>query len=336
MKALKIVQLILYLVLIVFLVGIIIVFVNGKMNFNQIFHIEPAVQISETTEKSSDIEKISTELLDVDIRILEGSEDQVRVVYLGPKSEMEDPKVTVSLDGDELRIVQEGNTFQIFQWTTTSRTIEIYVPENCDASYDLRTASGDLKSDLAIDAPEFSLKLLSGDVSLTSLETDKAQINLTSGSLSMDRLIANTTSIDAKSGDINIGEFESDAELRVLSGDVNITSFTNKLNMNLSSGDILISSFSGSGDIHTTAGSIDLQIVESNGDLDISSTSGDVSVKLSEAVSYRFDVKTVAGDVTTNIPTINSGDNHVSGEIGEDPAYELTVQVTAGDVLLND
>lgn len=336
MKALKIVQLVLYLVLIVFLVGIVVVFVNGKMNFNQLFHIEPAVQLTETTQKSSDINTISTNLLDVDIRILEGEDDQVRVVYLGPKSEMDDPKVTVSMNGDELRIEQEGNTFQIFQWTTTSRSIEIYVPVDCDASYDLRTASGDLRSDLAIDAPEFSLKLLSGDVSLTSLETENAQIDLTSGSLSMDRLIATKSLIDTKSGDIKIGEFESNAEIHILSGDVAITSFTNQLNMNLSSGDIMITSFSGSGNIHTTSGSINLQIVEPNGDLDISSTSGDVSVMLSEEAAYRFDLNTVAGDITTNIPTINNKDSHVSGEIGEDPAYELTVQVTAGDVLLND
>lgn len=301
MKTLKIVQLIVWLLIITFLVVVLILFALGRANFASFCKTEKQVELLQQTEDVKGISGIAFDLYSTDVVIKPSTSDEISINYRGPESLKDDPDLTVTVNDGQLTIKQKETPqmFFFWVWSSTPRILEITLPESYSDDLILGNASGDLT--------------ISGDYQLSSFRT-----HLTSGDMSLGDISSTDFSIDSTSGNIDLGSIDAE--------DINIS---------LTSGDVTVSSLTGAGSVACTSGDIRVNVTESLGDLSIKTSSGGVDVSLEKDASYNIDANCTSGDISANFPLIYSdGKNNATGQSGSGASNQLTIRTTAGDISL--
>jgi len=301
MKALKIVQLIVWLLIITFLVVVLILFVLGRANFASFFKTEKQVELLQQTEDVKGISGIAFDLYSTDVVIKPSTSDEISINYRGSESLKDDPDLIVTVNDGQLTIKQKETPqmFFFWVWSSTPRILEITLPESYSDDLILGNASGDLT--------------ITGDYQLSSFRT-----HLTSGDMSLGDISSTDFSIDSTSGNIDLGSIDAE--------DINIS---------LTSGDVTVSSLTGAGSVACTSGDIRVNVTESLGDLSIKTSSGGVDVSLEKDASYNIDANCTSGDISANFPLIFSdGKNNATGQSGSGASNQLTIRTTAGDISL--
>lgn len=335
MKTLKIVQLVVWLVIIAFLLTVMLMFTFGKMNFPRFMGNEKQVELLQQTEAVNGITGITMDLYSTDVVIKPSSSDEITISYRGPESLKDKLDVTVSVDNGELTIKQNRTQQFFFLWNLTSKIIEISLPQSYTNRIDFKNASGNLSISGDYQLTSFSSRMTSGDVNLENIASPDFSVDSTSGNVTLGTIAAANISITMTSGNLRAASITGDGNIKTLSGDVRIDSLTGNDQLFMTSGNINVSSFSGSGSVSCSSGNIDITIAESSGDFSAKTNSGNVDITLEEAASYMIEANCTSGNVSANFPmSFSDNKNHATGQVGNTEQSQLNVRTTSGNIHL--
>ena len=335
MKTLKILQLVVWLVIIAFLLTFMLMFTFGKVNFPRFMGNEKQVELLQQTENVNGITGITMDLYSTDVVIKPSSSDEILISYRGPESLKDKLDVTVSVDNGELTIKQNRTQQFFFLWNLTSKIIELSLPQSYTNRIDFENASGNLSISGDYQLTSFSSRMTSGDVNLENIACPDFSVDSTSGNVTLGTIAATNISITMTSGNLRAASITGDGNIKTLSGDIRIESLTGNDQLFMTSGNINVSSFSGSGSVSCSSGNIDITIAESSGDFSAKTNSGNVDITLEEAASYMIEANCTSGNVSANFPmSFSDNKNHAAGQVGNAEQSQLDVRTTSGNIHL--
>ena len=335
MKTIKIVQLVIFILAAVFLVGLLCMFMFNKINVTQMFRQEEQIELLSQTEDVKEISKISLDLRSAEIIINPSDSDEISINYRGPKSLKDKLDLTVTVSGGELVIKQnyDRQNFFFWSWNITPRVLEITLPESYADDLNIGNTSGDLTITGNYRLSNFAAHLTSGDVNLSDIKCSGFTLESTSGDVDLGRIDTTELRMSLTSGRIEAKELTGTGTIGSFSGDIHIENLIGDVKISATSGEITIGSLSGSGSVSCSSGNIDINVAESTGDLLVKASSGNIDLGFGTDASYDFDAHCTSGNVTANFPVTYAGDNNTaSGQIGMEPYYNLNVKTTSGNI----
>ena len=335
MKTIKIVQLIVWLLIIACLMTVLVLFVLGRINFSSFMKTDRQIELLQQTEKMDGITKINFDLCSSDIVIKPSDSDEISINYRGPESLKDKLDLTATVDNGILTIKQD-KTRQFFFfgfWNLTPRVLEIKIPESYSNELNIGNTSGDLTITGDYRLTAFTARLTSGDANVENIKCPDFSLESTSGDVKLGIIEAKNLNISLTSGQITAASLTGDGYIGTISGDIRIDSLMGTARMSATSGDVTLSSLSGGGSVTCTSGDIEVNVAESSGDLSVSTSSGSVDMSFEGSAAYKIDARCTSGDVSANFPlTYSNGNNSASGEIGSGAANQLQVRTTSGDI----
>ena len=301
MKTLKIIQLILWLLIIAFLMTAMSFFFLGKVNFSDFIRSSKQIVLLQQTENINEITGITLDLSSTDVIIKPSASDDISITYLGPESQKNNPDIMVTVDQGELKIYQKDTRqFFFFNWNFSPKVLEISLPQSYADEFVLKNSSGDLTVSGVYELSAFTSRLTSGDCSLEDI-------------------ICSDFSLNSTSGDVSIGRLEAE-----------------DLSISLISGRAEISSLAGSGSISCTSGYIDIGLSKAAGDLSVKTISGDVELSFAQEAVYLIDASCVSGKISSDYPLrYLDGSSNAAGDTGSSAQYKLKVHSISGDISLS-
>ncbi|MFH2054474.1 MAG: DUF4097 family beta strand repeat-containing protein [bacterium] len=219
---------------------------------------------------------------------------------------------------------QEDDTFwqKLFDLRKGSfGTVHYHIELPEAAKLDLHSVSGDV----SVRGITGSLRIeaTSGDLEVAD-HTGDCSIKNTSGDISM-RGIEGFVDLSSTSADILLDDVKGEVELRSTSGDSEVYWVVGNLNITKTSGDLRVEDCSGDIDIKTTSG--DIYVSQEEGALFVSSSSGDVRIRSQVRNGERFEVETISGDITFEVPAEMEGEIKLetnSGTIESELVFEAS------------
>ena len=336
MKTLKIIQLVVWLVIIAFLLTVMLMFTFGKINFPRFINNDKQVVLLQQSEKVSGITGITMDLSSTDLVIKPSSSDEISITYRGPESLKDKLDVEVSVNNGELTIRQNKTQQFFFLWNLTSKIIEISLPQSYTNSINFKNSSGNVNISGDYQLSSFRSQLTSGDVNLENITCPDFSVACTSGNVTLGTIDARNIAITMTSGNLKAASITGDGNIEILSGDIRIDSLTGNDQLFMTSGNVNISSFSGSGSVSCSSGNIDITVAKSSGDFSARTNSGNVDVSLEAGVSYVIEANCTSGNVTANFPmNFSDNKNHASGQFGNTQENQLDLRTTSGNIRLS-
>ncbi|MBR5662351.1 MAG: DUF4097 family beta strand repeat protein [Bacilli bacterium] len=236
------------------LVGFMIAFIKSGFDFSKM----KAELVYDEKYEADGIKTILVDTKSSDINIYESDDEEIKIKIYSDKKD----KINVNKTDNEISIVNKQTSQMCFGFCFGNRKIDIYVPKTYEGKFEIKTTSGDIKSDLET-SNDYKIKVTSGDIKID-------RVNSLSGS--------------ATSGDIEIKEISSSINFKTTSGDIEIDMFDVKANSSIkvTSGDVEINQLTGAY-------------------VDASAKSGDIKVKNNDRhADYELIIKTTSGDIEVN------------------------------------
>ena len=153
-------------------------------------------------------------------------------------------------------------------------------------TFSMATSSGNIHSQMQINAENFASKTTSGNQSITAeIFTQSTIISSTSGSIYVETVFGNKLDVSASSGSINVNAFDGkDCSIKASSGSVKLTNAKlDKVKMETSSGSITLEG----------------KVYEA---FDLSATSGRIGLELDDAPINKSRAKTSSGSIFLGLP----------------------------------
>lgn len=337
MKTWKIIQLILWIVIVFVLVGILLAFLFGNMSFAKIIRQGNQVELLNQTESMEGVREIRLDLINADVAIVPSDTEEISVRYEGPDSLKDDVDLAVSTGEGKITVTQERTRFGGFlfwNWDWAHRDITLELPESYTGSLDIGNASGNLSITGSYELASYKSKLTSGNVKISEITCEDFSLSGTSGNLTLGKVDAGTYSIDLTSGTIDAEELRGDGKVEATSGNIDLGKVVGTADISAMSGKIEISSLSGGGMIRATSGNLRITVAESLRDLDVKASSGNISITLGEGTAYKIAAACSSGRISADFPLsyTDSGGKHAEAEFGESPEFRLDVSVTSGNI----
>lgn len=227
-KALKITVLVL---ICVCLVGFMVSFIHSGFNFSNM----KAELVKDEEYELENINSISVDVKSSDINIYESKDEKVKVkIYSDKKSNIE-----IKNENNELKIINNQKGSVCFGFCFGNRKVDIYVPKKYDGKFDIKSRSGDIKSELET-SNDYNIRVTSGDIKIDRVKSLTG--SATSGDLEIEE-ITSSINFKATSGDIDIDiiDVQENSSIKVTSGDVEINKLTNAyVDASAKSGDIKV------------------------------------------------------------------------------------------------
>ena len=335
MKTLKIVQLVLWLLIIALLVTVLFGFAFGKWNFSSFFKTEKQVELLQQSVKMEDINDIKIDIQSADIVIKPSDNNEIGINYRGPESLLNKLDITVTVNNGQLSVVQKNDfPFHFFVFGNfTPRVLTISLPESYSKNIDLKNTSGDLTITGNYSLNDFRSHTTSGDSNISTLTCTNFSLDSTSGDITLGDINSQKTNISLTSGQIKADTLTGDGNITCSSGTIQLGSLTGKSNISTTSGDISVLSFSGSGSISCTSGDITLTSTKSTGDLSVKTFSGSVVLAIGKDASYDIEAICTSGDISSDFPlSFSDSGKSVGGQVGSGTFSHLSVHTTSGDI----
>jgi lia operon protein LiaG len=224
----------------IILLSVLAIFLTGcGMSWNR----EMTVQKEETISVEG-IEKIKMDFSSENIVITSTDDDAVRVVESAGRNLRDREKFSAVRDGSNLDISQgQDRMFMNIFGINMNRKVELFVPRSYAESLEIQLNSGNAifansmsvkKIDSSIDSGNFeagtlivsgeaSIKTDSGNVKISSLDSQAYDINVTSGNIRIDHL-KGSGAIKNTSGNIIVDllDITEYADVRATSGNINL------------------------------------------------------------------------------------------------------------------
>lgn len=238
----------------------------------------PYTERSETFP-AAQVERLDIEAVadDVEFIVTDGSEYRVTC------SENQEHKYDISLSGGTLKVISKDAHFGIHFVVFRSNKLLIEVPSEC-ARADIESVSGDVSLPDGLSfGGELAVCTVSGEVRIGKVCVQgDAEVCSTSGEISMrGASVSGRLAGSSVSGDFDLSD-------TVCSGDASIST---------TSGEVLASGFTCAMlDISSISGDVRFSALDCAG-AEIDTTSGEVLIDLTEPGEFRYDCKSVSGDV---------------------------------------
>lgn len=205
-----------------------------------------------------------------------------------------------------------------------SKKLEIFVPEALAASiqslYIDNTSS--TISISKINSKKAEILTVSGTCNITEMNADELEIESTSGDIELSDIKAPSISLQSVSGEIYLSGIKvSELEANSTSGEMLFADVeTDNLTLDTVSGDV---SFEGSFltlKANSISGCYNITVRMSPNSFDIDTVSGDVNIVMPAIEGLNIDFDTVSGDIRSEIPLISKGDTNymidtISGDV---------------------
>lgn len=228
-KNFKIFLIILLSIISVLLISLMVIVINGKMNFPNIrVNQKVSDELVIDRQYESDFSKIYINADTSNVYIKPASNNQVRVMVYSKED-----KATVNTSADkELTVITKGNNCFGLCFNVTMSKVEIYLPNDYANKIEVVNNYGDifiddfLEADMDIFADCGDVRIASGKiVSVNSSygdiilgKADKAVIKGSAGDIKIDRV--NDAEVENDLGDIEIGMIKNYLDIRNNSGDI--------------------------------------------------------------------------------------------------------------------
>lgn len=255
-----------------------LVFVLTKMDsFNFGFHFNDSNMelVDSYSVDFREVDKIDLNLNSTDLFFEKSDNDKVLIEYYS--NQEKNPKVLYS--NSIISINEDSFNNSCFGFCNINRKVVIYIPSEFINDIDIKTKSGDIKSDVSLSKVNFST--MSGDVFLNDVSS--SIISTVSGDVSLG--MVNTTNISTTSGDVKLQNILDNLDINTISGDVFVSNLDIKINSN----------------IKTVSGDVFITNNESNCYVDFKTTSGDSRINKSDRKSdIVLEVRTTSGDISVD------------------------------------
>lgn len=253
-KIIKILLIIILLFIIISLTAVMAFFIkNDFRDFNMELIDSYETEVGE-------IDRFYLELNSTDIEIKESQNDKILVEYYSNT----DTDVKIENKDNNIVIEESKNDKKIKRiFFNNRKKVILFVPETYVGEYELKTKSGDIKSEIDLSNNKVNISSNSGDVSLKAVSNidistssgdieiyqinKESKINSSSGDICIDILnIEENSSITSTSGDVTIRKNQSDCyiETDTEHGDVEVNKNDRKsdivLKIKTTSGDISV------------------------------------------------------------------------------------------------
>lgn len=254
-KMIKILLIIILLFIIISLTSVMVFFIkNDFRDFN--------MELIDSYEADVDeIEKFYLDLNSTDIEIKESKNDNILVEYYSNT----DNDVKIESKDNTIVIEESKNDKKIKRiFFNNRKKVILFVPETYVGEYELKTKSGDIKSEIDLSNNKVNISSNSGDVSLKT---------------------ANNIDISTTSGDIEIHQINKGVKINSTSGDIDIDILNIEENSNITS----------------TSGDVNIRKNQSNCYIETNTEHGDVEVNKNDRKSdIVLKIKTTSGDINVD------------------------------------
>lgn len=246
------------------------------------------------------LDKIMVSVMSRDVRISQTDGNKLSVEeYLGKNDD-----VLISVQNNTLHIQEKGkrNKGFLFFGNMQSSAVEIFVPKDFHGELEIGTASGDIELRGNWKLAELRMKTTSGDLSVSTVEAEKLQV-------------------DGVSGDVQFAGGGGRSFLKTISGDIEAVCL---------GGDIFV---------ETGSGDVEMALREITGQASVKSTSGDIEIEIAADTSCILFAEAVSGEVSYNLhkaQILKQNEKYVETVIGDgtqtDNFPRVVVQTVSGDV----
>lgn len=265
------------------------------------------------------------------------------------RGDIDDLEVVTGADG-VLTVTQEksaGGSF-FFSRGLSSASIELTIPQRYWEQLEISTTNGDVDiHDGVLEADTVSLKTISGDMELDSLEVQRLEAETTSGDLELSGVRTRRLEVTTTSGDLCLTGSECDELLfHSTSGDLEGSDVTAAVLVETISGDVSLSGTIRALKADSASGDLELFSVTLPEALELSTKSGDCSVHIPDSDGFIFRFSTVSGELSSDFPlTTAAGERRGrGGRIGTGEAYYkdggdgrvFTLSSVSGDIELGE
>ena len=315
MKMFQITALVILGIIIVLLSGFLIAGLLGYIDSDFFKYTSSSVLIFDEMYDGSEMKDIDTKLKSADVKLMKSEDQSIRIVYYGPKSELDNPSVNAEYVDGVLKIRQESR-IRFFRFFSSER-IEIYLPQKYLGSIEFALSSGNLEFMQDFEFSEINMQLSSGNIKAKTLKADNMFFSMLSGNMTCE------------------GIYSEDYEIKMSSSTFKTDVLTGEGIFKSSSGKVSLKHYSGSGEIKLTSGNLYLGIDELWGDLDIGLSSGNAKVEMfGDTDGIYCDLRSTSGSIKTNFSDVDNGGigSKLQYAFSETKEHKLSIKVGSGNV----
>lgn len=273
-------------------------------SMTDVFSFE-TVDVNKSEEIAGDrIKKINIKTSSVDIKVVPGKSDQIKVNFSGKVSKrLKDTyDLVVEKSQDEVEIEVTSDDLYFYIGIPVIRLdLVVEVPEKEYEQMMVTASSGDINLQ-GLHVNDFQFNTSSGDMEITEIEGKVIRAEASSGSISMMNVLAENSTYEASSGDIILDNNE---------GNIKVV---------------------------TSSGTIDINNEKLSGDVFAEASSGDVNVSFVEKPSsVIIEFHGSSGEGKVRLDGVNyeeKSENKIIGSIGSGE-YKLKVNTSSGDFNLD-
>lgn len=330
-KTLKIVQIVIWSVIALALVGLLIfAAVGGRLGALRGIHFgysgATALVKEESADITEDIKRLVIDCESMDVRVVTGDTDQITVSQYSPEDIDESEKFTLEASSSEITIRQKDRDYYFFLHfgLFNENRLEVTIPADYAKDFSIKTVSGDVSLDSDLKLATLTIKQTSGDFTSLRIEAPTVTYSSTSGNVDFGELIAESYECTTVSGDLHADYIKGSGSFKLTSGDVRMgTVEGGEFSVSGVSTDVRVESLTAKGRIKLTSGDVTIGSFTPAGDYDITGTSTDMDIVIAPGASVDIDADTTSGDV----------DDDYRGT-GEEPEYALILNATSGDITI--
>ncbi len=265
-----------------------------------------------------DADQIDVSTVVSEIHVYESDDDTVKARFYGSYyGRRQEPKLIMERTGSSIKAMVQYSTLNV-GFVTSNLKLDLYIPKSYHGGLAAHTTSGDIvASDWSFSSVDMTS--VSGDFTLSGIETERIELSTTSGKMDCDALKADEMNCSSVSGDVMVRDGAIGSVMA-----------------NTTSGEVSISGLSGGADIGTVSGSISIIADKLSDDYKLSTTSGDVIVKLPEQAQFVLGYDTTSGSYQSDFKMVYNSQSRsqVDGYTNEN-GVKLEIDTVSGDLELN-
>lgn len=262
--------------------------------------------VDKTYDVTESFENIDVDLTTADLTFKKATDGNKKVVLREKEKEYH----VVSVDNNTLSIKAKDDRKwyeKMFTFDFQPMTVEVYLPAGDYVDLSLESATGDVNISKDFSFANFSCKLSTGNVSVSSSVSNKMEIKTSTGNIAYSEASCKTLNVYASTGNINLNKVSvtEDIDIKVSTGKIKFDDTTfNNLTIKSSTGDITLADSVGAGKITIKTNTGDVKFDDADAaELEITTDTGDVTGRL--LTSKMFSAHSDTGRV--KVPEFTTG-----------------------------
>lgn len=242
--------------------------------------ISNASYVSDTVNLKDSFHSIDIDVSTSDVIFEKSNANECRVEYTVDSKE--EVKINVTDDTLVIKIDDERQWFNFFDFHFSTEKVTVYLPENQYEKLAIKCATGDIQLPKDFTFSETTVKSHVGNIDLLSAVTGRVELESDTGDIEVDTLDCNSFYSKSSTGNITLSNVICKSEMRIeqATGDIRLErSDAASIYIKNHTGDIRGSLLSGK-DFHaeSSIGDVDVPHDSTGGICELSTDVGDISI----------------------------------------------------------